>query len=123
MKSAMAVPNSAVGKGGSLIGVIMWNAVTATSHTNRIVRGFQTSIMICLKRGLAPTIISRSEEHTSELQSLMRHSYAVFCLHKTILASIKKLLSAVVADTMNGYQPRYNQALVRTTVSKQNARA
>src|SRR3546814_10934056 len=25
----------------------------------------------------------RSEEHTSELQSLMRTSYAVFCLHKT----------------------------------------
>src|SRR3546814_4099930 len=24
----------------------------------------------------------RSEEHTSELQSLMRTSYAVFCLHK-----------------------------------------
>src|SRR3546814_6929644 len=26
---------------------------------------------------------SRSEEHTSELQSLMRLSYAVLCLHKT----------------------------------------
>src|SRR3546814_6144761 len=26
--------------------------------------------------------ISRSEEHTSELQSLMRTSYAVFCLNK-----------------------------------------
>src|SRR3546814_1353237 len=26
----------------------------------------------------------RSEEHTSELQSLMRISYAVFCLHKKI---------------------------------------
>src|SRR3546814_8835492 len=25
---------------------------------------------------------NRSEEHTSELQSLMRVSYAVFCLHK-----------------------------------------
>src|SRR3546814_1701640 len=25
---------------------------------------------------------ARSEEHTSELQSLMRHSYAVFCLTK-----------------------------------------
>src|SRR3546814_2685909 len=24
--------------------------------------------------------VKRSEEHTSELQSLMRHSYAVFCL-------------------------------------------
>src|SRR3546814_2281573 len=27
-------------------------------------------------------VIARSEEHTSELQSLMRHSYAVFCLKK-----------------------------------------
>src|SRR3546814_4586633 len=26
--------------------------------------------------------VYRSEEHTSELQSLMRISYAVFCLHK-----------------------------------------
>src|SRR3546814_4353486 len=30
------------------------------------------------------SIISRSEEHTSELQSLMRISYAVFCLKKKI---------------------------------------
>src|SRR3546814_7252865 len=28
------------------------------------------------------TRYDRSEEHTSELQSLMRHSYAVFCLKK-----------------------------------------
>src|SRR3546814_3999964 len=28
---------------------------------------------------------SRSEEHTSELQSLMRTSYAVFCLKKKII--------------------------------------
>src|SRR3546814_1917401 len=27
---------------------------------------------------------SRSEEHTSELQSLMRNSYAIFCLNKKI---------------------------------------
>src|SRR3546814_9952994 len=30
------------------------------------------------------TAILRSEEHTSELQSLMRISYAVFCLKKKI---------------------------------------
>src|SRR3546814_9484684 len=30
----------------------------------------------------AMTSVSRSEEHTSELQSLMRSSYAVFCLKK-----------------------------------------
>src|SRR3546814_7697757 len=29
-----------------------------------------------------PTFSNRSEEHTSELQSLMRISYAVFCLKK-----------------------------------------
>src|SRR3546814_3817404 len=32
---------------------------------------------------LAP-VVERSEEHTSELQSLMRISYAVFCLKKKI---------------------------------------
>src|SRR3546814_14055491 len=30
--------------------------------------------------GLSNTLLERSEEHTSELQSLMRISYAVFCL-------------------------------------------
>src|SRR3546814_6664090 len=38
----------------------------------------------------------RSEEHTSELQSLMHSSYAVFCLKKTskikITCSIKKII-------------------------------
>src|SRR3546814_5850486 len=31
----------------------------------------------------------RSEEHTSELQSLMRNSYAVFCLKKKTTKSIE----------------------------------
>src|SRR3546814_5819779 len=31
---------------------------------------------------VAPRLEQRSEEHTSELQSLMRISYAVFCLKK-----------------------------------------
>src|SRR3546814_4771658 len=32
------------------------------------------------KDGQACLVVARSEEHTSELQSLMRISYAVFCL-------------------------------------------
>src|SRR3546814_4482153 len=32
--------------------------------------------------GVKITRVERSEEHTSELQSLMRISYAVFCLNK-----------------------------------------
>src|SRR3546814_9373517 len=37
-----------------------------------------------LLQGARPTVLdqTRSEEHTSELQSLMRISYAVFCLKK-----------------------------------------
>src|SRR3546814_9632759 len=35
-----------------------------------------------LWRGQAGFALERSEEHTSELQSLMRISYAVFCLKK-----------------------------------------
>src|SRR3546814_9510850 len=36
----------------------------------------------------------RSEEHTSELQSLMRISYAVFCLKKKIIYLIIKSLNS-----------------------------
>src|SRR3546814_5563721 len=47
-------------------------------HTQDVVRGGGVKIEI----GLGKTQQDRSEEHTSELQSLMRLSYAVFCLHK-----------------------------------------
>src|SRR3546814_1376702 len=39
-------------------------------------------VMLALKEGRRSAVIERSEEHTSELQSLMRISYAVFCLQK-----------------------------------------
>src|SRR3546814_1268076 len=37
----------------------------------------------------AHAVVARSEEHTSELQSLMRISYAVFCLKKKTLKTNK----------------------------------
>src|SRR3546814_3944157 len=37
----------------------------------------------------ATSEVMRSEEHTSELQSLMRSSYAVFCLKKKTIAHIR----------------------------------
>src|SRR3546814_6230025 len=39
-------------------------------------------VVIACFRSLGRCSSSRSEEHTSELQSLMRISYAVFCLKK-----------------------------------------
>src|SRR3546814_9570912 len=42
-----------------------------------------------------PQLGSRSEEHTSELQSLMRISYAVFCLKKK---NIKYIITILRSD-------------------------
>src|SRR3546814_7097785 len=39
-------------------------------------------VIVLVALGFPIAVIMRSEEHTSELQSLMRISYAVFCLKK-----------------------------------------
>src|SRR3546814_2787375 len=41
-------------------------------------------------------LLDRSEEHTSELQSLMRISYAVFCLKKNTTYSIQYTHSKIL---------------------------
>src|SRR3546814_4181514 len=45
--------------------------------------------------------IARSEEHTSELQSLMRISYAVFCLKKKIKSVITRRNTKHIHNTFN----------------------
>src|SRR3546814_6137623 len=47
-------------------------------------------IDISIADGKMKVDVSRSEEHTSELQSLMRISYAVFCLKRKIYSIINK---------------------------------
>src|SRR3546814_8962794 len=64
--------------------LIEWNLVMATAILAMlppilVVVGMQRLFV----KGLVETE-KRSEEHTSELQSLMRNSYAVFCLKKKI---------------------------------------
>src|SRR3546814_3844532 len=44
------------------------------------IRAFRRDEALALPDDLDPAAIGRSEAHTSELQSLMRISYAVFCL-------------------------------------------
>src|SRR3546814_7119661 len=59
---------------------------TATDIPTRVVVGFQLRIgrarFATVFRRRLESRRTRSEEHTSELQSLMRISYAVFCLKK-----------------------------------------
>src|SRR3546814_7345790 len=48
----------------------------------RLAPGGTRGSVLAADLNVLPTAIVRSEEHTSELQSLMRSSYAVFCLKK-----------------------------------------
>src|SRR3546814_57960 len=74
-----------IGAAGSLISALSGNF--AILLTGRLMQGVTGAILpLCiglvhenLGQERAPTGI-RSEEHTSELQSIMRISYAVFCL-------------------------------------------
>src|SRR3546814_2519552 len=60
------------------------NWVIASANTN-----IGSRCMACRwRRSSACWSASRSEEHTSELQSLMRISYAVFCLKKNKKTSV-----------------------------------
>src|SRR3546814_8277399 len=59
----------------------------------------------------------RSEEHTSELQSLMRISYALFCLNKKKLDNISDWPR--LNDTTSGHQyilRIYHQVIIMTTI-------
>src|SRR3546814_10906457 len=48
---------------------------------------------------IEPHIDIRSDEHTSELQSLMRIPYAVFCLKKKILRTKTQKPAKITAST------------------------
>src|SRR3546814_8553594 len=65
-------------------GHVLSNFVTSRPTTSHVgLFGYVGSAGTISNIGLSGgTVSGRSEEHTSELQSLMRISYAVFCLKK-----------------------------------------
>src|SRR3546814_2354649 len=58
--------------------------VARVENAGRRVSGRPATAIPTVIVGDQPASAARSEEHTSELQSLMRISYAVFCLTKKI---------------------------------------
>src|SRR3546814_9919636 len=85
LSGAIVVPLSAVRNGSQGDFVYLINAdhtVSVRTVTRGQQSGSQVQVMTGLKLGERVVTEGRSEEHTSELQSLMRISYAVFCLKK-----------------------------------------
>src|SRR3546814_1480207 len=68
----------------AVIGIIRENRALKAQYVNNSIGRIDAEATACRRNPLACFDIgrSRSEEHTSELQSLMRTSYAVFCLKK-----------------------------------------
>src|SRR3546814_10736452 len=74
---------TAIGVSSGQEALMSSDADTPTQHPlARFVRRLQSHCPLSAEDIRA---ILRSEEHTSELQSLMRISYAVFCLKKNII--------------------------------------
>src|SRR3546814_9456704 len=68
-----------------------------------------------------PPPSARSEEHTSELQSLMRISYAVFCLKKKKKINITKIIIKTIYNTLRNNQEKLSR-IQRNTSTKKNVR-
>src|SRR3546814_1668401 len=74
--------------GGESFGIVLVEAMAAGTAVvaseldafRRVLRDGQAGLLVPI--GNSDALAERSEEHTSELQSLMRTSYAVFCLKK-----------------------------------------
>src|SRR3546814_9686180 len=80
--------------GGKLCGRARWNG-SLRGHKRMIEISAWPSINSHVRQS-----IERSEEHTSELQSLMRISYAVFCLKKQKNNNKKQHTNTCNAETL-----------------------
>src|SRR3546814_3044045 len=58
------------------------NPALTWANANQVSHILPGKAQVCGQTGTEDRVFERSEEHTSELQSLMRISYAVFCLKK-----------------------------------------
>src|SRR3546814_9558548 len=68
--------------------------------------GAMAKLLAIVARGGEETLQWRSEEHTSELQSLMRISYAVFCLKKNKKNKIQQVHGRTRKNITKRYRNR-----------------
>src|SRR3546814_2872042 len=80
-----------------------WLMFSSDNHAPHYVAGQQYLVRTHTSSSIAYATqkLSRSEEHTSELQSLMRISYAVFCLKKKINKSGNQTISNHINKSKN----------------------
>src|SRR3546814_4698814 len=73
-------------------------------HPYKLVKDLRTNV----ETSNTQAVLDRSEEHTSELQSLMRISYAVFCLKKKKKKKHKTNHRHTIKQTTKNYKTQLN---------------
>src|SRR3546814_9543994 len=76
------------------------NALAEGNGARHIQRAARRPLTVAQRESLNPV---RSEEHTSELQSLMRISYAVFCLKKKTTTNHTHHRTFLLTSLLNNY--------------------
>src|SRR3546814_9178087 len=100
MRSASVSARPQVGRAGQAMdqrrtGLRSSSRVTPCARRTAVISARSPGAISC-------RMMSRSEEHTSELQSLMRISYAVFCLKKKQITH-KHRITIAASEQKNEY--------------------
>src|SRR3546814_10561333 len=89
LKARQAQIEGRPGRTGLLLALLLWVAAMGCKEDSVLLPAYTLALELTVLRFSANSTRlagilrrGRSEEHTSELQSLMRISYAVFCLKK-----------------------------------------
>src|SRR3546814_10592043 len=72
-----------------------------TAELKSITRLFRMMVLVAEPTTWKACSHRRSEEHTSELQSLMRISYAVFCLKKKIIKQSRTNVNLTIIKSIH----------------------
>src|SRR3546814_5173284 len=98
-----------IAQGAKLTGSRLDGIRVALRHKWLIVRSSALGAALGILPGIGGSVI-RSEEHTSELQSLMRNSYAVFCLNNKILMRHPAYPVALVSADHEDHRPNHRSS-------------
>src|SRR3546814_2796258 len=86
-----AATSHAVANDDQMLAIICVGSGHRILSENALNRSDANVLKGCAPGSPPPSLDHRSEEHTSELQSLMRISYAVFCLKTKINKTLRRI--------------------------------
>src|SRR3546814_1756927 len=98
-------------------GTSSWWAISPAGNPSGSWRTRRRKVSRRVDCASAPSPEMRSEEHTSELQSLMRISYAVFCLKKK--KNSQTVIDSIIHNLYN-FRQKQSRDVIKTLITHDN---